>query len=782
MAVAVFRRFSAHGEIFDVRHVRSVSVTEAGDCKLAAERADTGADDVPRLNERDHSLFGVNAVHDVFPDFLLIVVHGDVAGQCDAVVKTGPDAHRVIVGIADEPEIAAFAGIVGCRTGFAGGRHASVKRGSRGIGIDPGALDLLIDHGIGHGAREQPRGRRLDDAAAVLTAFEKRLAVVVGNLRIERLLNVCPAVRDRCVGIGQFQQIYAPGQAAEAQCRTKVGIDLIADGLPADERGKAELLERIKCLFDTDLIDHEVGGDDVHGVDHRHPGIAASQPEIVSPPVPHGIAFIGEGKIVLPAGKRDLAAVQTGSEGREHLEGGTRGTVGIDRTVEGAADALFAAAAADGQHLTGAMIDDDGGKLRLKGIVDFFVGHRHAVCCQIRFELGNECGDLFPGIENKIVQLVFFPDLIFVKGLRGPVFGFRHDLAGEGPFEAVCRIVGRIVDFFIQDCLNAAVQCRMDVQPAAVEQRVGIRFAVAEFGLQVGKDLIDDGVRKIGIGRRILADAQVVLGDALVEGSGIRHGLVVFCLCDLILVQHVVQHRFSAGGIVFGETDRIVAVGVLRDPGDAGAFRQRQITDVLAEITLARHLDTQAVLAEVDRIEVTDQDLFLRDFVLQLDGQILLLELPDEARAPALFRASVKDIVLDELLGDGGSAAVDLSAEKQRGHGAEHPADVHAFMRPETFVLDSDESVDEVLRNGGVGDRVAVGTGFDQGLHSLPVSVVQRRGDAERRNGKGLRLRRLIDDALYGTVDETAADRRGKHGEQHHELQRMEDQAARHLP
>ena len=110
-----------------------------------------------------------------------------------------------------------------------------------------------------------------------------------------------------------------------------------------------------------------------------------------------------------------------------------------------------------------------------------------------------------------------------------------------------------------------------------------------------------------------------------------------------------------------------------------------EMVDVPAEVGSRRRLDSVGAVAEVDRVQVSREDLFLRPLVRQLICQCRLAELlEDRAVGLGLER------VLDELLLDRRGALDRAFVHDVLDERAGDPADVDAAVRLKALVLDRD--------------------------------------------------------------------------------------------
>ena len=104
--------------------------------------------------------------------------------------------------------------------------------------------------------------------------------------------------------------------------------------------------------------------------------------------------------------------------------------------------------------------------------------------------------------------------------------------------------------------------------------------------------------------------------------------------------------------------DRVQPARVLRDRRDDRTLGERQITHFFIKVASRRHLDAEGIRTEVDGVQILGDDTLLDFFlaesrlILDFEGQILFLELPDIALELSLMQATAEDVILDQLLRD----------------------------------------------------------------------------------------------------------------------------------
>ncbi len=177
---------------------------------------------------------------------------------------------------------------------------------------------------------------------------------------------------------------------------------------------------------------------------------------------------------------------------------------------------------------------------------------------------------------------------------------------------------------------------------------------------------------------------------------------------QVALVEHLAQHDVAAfqrrqrvlGGVVCGWR--------LDDPGQqrrlprlelfdaelVGGHAAAEVVDVVPEVGLGGRLDPVGAVAEVDRVEVGRDDLFLGPLVGELVGQRGLPELLEDRAV----RLGLKR-VLDELLLDRGGALHGASVQDVLDERAGDAADVDPAVGLEALVLDRDHRLLDDLRD-----------------------------------------------------------------------------------
>ena len=122
----------------------------------------------------------------------------------------------------------------------------------------------------------------------------------------------------------------------------------------------------------------------------------------------------------------------------------------------------------------------------------------------------------------------------------------------------------------VADLLDLRILCGIDLEAAAVEQCVGLGLIIA-CSDQIFQYIVRQCIHEICIDGGIF-----VLGicDLNTGVDIICHGLIVFLLGDVALIEHIIQHFLAALHILFGMGDGIIAGRILCDGRYDCTFRQ----------------------------------------------------------------------------------------------------------------------------------------------------------------------------------------------------------------
>ena len=186
-------------------------------------------------------------------------------------------------------------------------------------------------------------------------------------------------------------------------------------------------------------------------------------------------------------------------------------------------------------------------------------------------------------------------------------------------------------------------------------------------------------------------------------------------------LHHIGQHLVGAGARRRQVDVRGVFRGRLEQAGEHGAFGERQILDVLAEIEIRRGRDAERAAAHIGAVEIELQDFLLRQVHFQPNRQEGFLDL-------ALDRALVgQEQVLGELLRDGRTALHHGIGLDVLGHGAEQAQEIDAEMVEEAAILGGQHRIDDMVRH--LVDRH--GVALDDAALADLVAVAVEEGDGE---------------------------------------------------
>ena len=304
----------------------------------------------------------------------------------------------------------------------------------------------------------------------------------------------------------------------------------------------------------------------------------------------------------------------------------------------------------------------------------------------------------------------------------------------------------------------------MDDQAAAVDQLIGLGLGVADF-LQIGDDLICQGVYEVGIDFVLFLFLDGIgLGNPFVYILCIGQGLVILLLADHLLVQHFVQDHLTARLVLLRVGDRVILGRVLGNGGKDRAFGKAQVFQLgLVEITVGSRADTQCGMSQVDGVEVVEQDDRLGvlalccQFLFQLDGQILFLNLSADTLNRILSRPFREDVVLDQLLGNGTGAFTEFTAGGQADEsGTGNAVNINTVVAVETFILDGDKCVGQHF--GHAVHRDTVGVGGDKLGDLFPVGIEDDGVVAFGDDIRHLDIGRRVLDALESAVARAGPD------------------------
>ena len=332
-------------------------------------------------------------------------------------------------------------------------------------------------------------------------------------------------------------------------------------------------------------------------------------------------------------------------------------------------------------------------------------------------------------------------------------------------------IVVRIIDLLIDDALEARILGGVDRETARIEQVGCFILRIAESILQLLNRLCRQLIHEVGVRLILCGFLYIDVLDPRVHV--VCQGFRILCLVDIALLEHVLQHLRTALCVSFRMGDRVQPARILRDRRDDRTLGERQITHFFIKVTSRRHLDAEGIRTEVDGVQILRDDTFLDFFlaesrlVLDFEGQILLLELPDIALELSLMQATAEDVILDQLLRDRRAAAGRVIIRHHAADGTEDRLQVDAVVLPEALILDRDEGVDEVLRELLVAYALTVRACRHQCCGNVSIGVQHLRRIGGRADMDRIDVRCGVEDA----PEHTEAHRGAQKAEAEHQDQ-----------
>ena len=491
-------------------------------------------------------------------------------------------------------------------------------------------------------------------------------------------------------------------------------------------------------------------------------------------PVFVGIFFVhlSGGKCVGAAVFLCVLAVKCRGESTDDFESrsGLAGCVGSP--VEGPAGFLLAASSEHCHNIAGILIGHCHGNIRLRRkLIVILIGilrPHDGLAEGFDILLCPGLGRVHDAVVLVLLHKIRLHTVAVVIGL-----GAVRRCDGQGIVEIILSILGEVAGFLtallVDDRLDAGVLCGVDPESAAVEQAVGLgfgeRLSVVEgavlhevFILKIPQDLTDQRVDEIGVGLVIHLFLFVVDGvDRFVYI--LLQSILVLLVRDVALREHMVEDDFLTLPVVFGILDWIIGTGILCDAGEHSALRNGQVRGVLVKISLRGGLDAEGVVAEVDRVEVIQENFRLVHGLFELVGQILLLDLALDTLLRGLTGPVGEDIVLDQLLCDGTGAFGEIKAVGNTDiDGSEDTRNIDSSVLVKTLILYRDKGVLKIERNPFSGDWDPVGIGRDQSGSRLPGFVIDESGIALGADIDAAYIRRNLKNAFVGAVDSACSD------------------------
>ena len=566
-----------------------------------------------------------------------------------------------------------------------------------------------LDHALQH-VHDHPGSTGLENRAAflVLVSVPDHMARGVGNAQHGDRFLVNAAVGQHAKGNGHLQRCDTGGTKTEAKgCRVDMTVV------------NTQPVQEIDTAVHADHVHQRVCRGCIMGFRHGGPqrfrtGIASTAVVLREGIVALGVfpSLNGKRHVVNHSGRAG-AQFQRGSVYRDRFDGRANRHLHVRGTVQGLLDRHFIPGTDDRLQLACPVIKHNSGRLGLNGFcigtVGIF-GPEHLVG---RIPQGRIFTPVLQRGFHRFLDIRINSQLYPVSA--GPEFVFHR---------------GTVLGIILQ-----SVQLQQDTH----------NFLYGVFHI-------------MGILIHAVAGRRSFLkhmGRSRVQGF-----LILFPGNELVLIhapEHIICPVVGHLRVVFiialpgiQVPPRIIIIGIVGGAGQNSAFPQGQVTQVLAEIALCRHLYTIVVFTQENGVQVALQDLVLGIPVLQLQGQVGFLDLS----LIALFRR--KQGVFDQLLGNGGSALG--SGGSQVGNKrADNTLQVHTAVGIEAGILHSDKRVAEHLRHGVQGhqhavfrsfvfrDQVAVGIidkgGLRLGVHCHQVQLGSRvhiaLGDSRQRAETG---------------------------------------------
>ena len=228
--------------------------------------------------------------------------------------------------------------------------------------------------------------------------------------------------------------------------------------------------------------------------------------------------------------------------------------------------------------------------------------------------------------------------------------------------------------------------------------------------------------------------------------------------------------------------NRIQCGRILRNRCDDGALGECQVAHFLIKVSSRCYLDTEGIGTEVDGIQILRDDTFLDFFlaesrpVLDFEGQILLLELPDIALELSLMQTTAKDVILDQLLSNRRAAARGVIIRYHAAHRTEDRLQVDTVVLPEALVLDGNEGVDEVLRELVVAHALTVRACGHQRCGDVSIGVQHLRCIGSRTDMDRIDVRCGVENAPeHAEAHRGAQEAEAEHEDQQRHLDDMGD-------
>ena len=241
----------------------------------------------------------------------------------------------------------------------------------------------------------------------------------------------------------------------------------------------------------------------------------------------------------------------------------------------------------------------------------------------------------------------------------------------------------------IECILHLGVDGRIDVQTAGVNHVLRNQTGISLFGHQVVDHVLDDFIGEVAVGGLDLL--LILLVGAVVQL--LCYGSLVLLLRDHLLIEHLCKDGLLTLLYLFWMVINVVNRRVVGETCQHGGFCQIQLRYILVKVLHRRSLHAVAVVAQIDRVQVHDQNTVL---VVNLFFECKRAE---NLVYLALYRVIVvsRD-VFDQLLRYRG-AAVLRAAEQPALDRTDRAHPVYTVVLVKALVLDCNDCVLEGIRN-----------------------------------------------------------------------------------
>ena len=405
---------------------------------------------------------------------------------------------------------------------------------------------------------------------------------MIRHLRVHLRLQIFAAVCNRCIGGIQLNVLDALGDTAKRQSRLNIRENLAIDLFVVHQSGKAKIQQVFIAKLRRD-VHKSLHGYDVHRVldtetKRGKPAIGFSVPVSDRSAVRIRIRCI-----VLRGRQSQTTGVQSRCIRRYHLKGRSGLTHRIRRTVQCPVCLLLTSAAGNCKDISRVLILQRQRNLRLCRNIISFAKDRISGADDSILVLFLTGLRVFLRIENqgKIrigLTEVAFHHLCTVVGNR-PIRALHGQLILQVPSRSI-RIVSLIIDNLIHDALNFRILRGINIQTAAVQQRVSLRLRISLLH-QICEDLIGQRIHEIRVDRIVVG---IVVHNLNARINIILQGIVVLILRNPSLVPHILKDLRTALLIMLRINNRIIIRRILRNSRNDRAFRQIQLADRLAKI------------------------------------------------------------------------------------------------------------------------------------------------------------------------------------------------------